>query len=125
AGFGQPDTARGADEERRAEPRLECAHRLADRRWSHPEFRGCSAKAAVLSSAQERLYTVERALPDCEVLLHTLPTLSRIVGRRKRPYVCGEDLKPLEEYCNDRCSRRRARPLSRDRPDRAAEDRSG
>jgi hypothetical protein len=45
-------------------------------------------------NAQERLYAVERALPDCEVLLHTLPTLSRIVARRKRSYVSGEDLKP-------------------------------
>ena len=48
---------------------------------------GCSAKAAVLGNAQERLHTVERALPDCEVLLHALSTLSRIVVRRKRSYI--------------------------------------
>ena len=38
AGFGQADTARGADEERRADARLERAYRLADRRGRHPEF---------------------------------------------------------------------------------------
>ena len=43
---------------------------------------------AMLGNAQERLHAVERA-PDCEVLLHTLPTLPRIVARRKRSYVCG------------------------------------
>ena len=90
----EADTARGADEERCADARLERAHRLADRRWSHPEFRSRSAKTAVLSNAQERLYAVERARPDCAVLLHTLPTLSRIVARGKRSYVRSEDLKP-------------------------------
>jgi hypothetical protein len=34
---------------------------LAVRRWSHPEFRSRSAKTAVPSNAQERLYAVERA----------------------------------------------------------------
>ena len=51
-------------------------------------------RGALPGNAQERLYAVERALPDWEVLLHTLPTLSRIVARRKRSYLCGEDLKP-------------------------------
>jgi hypothetical protein len=51
-------------------------------------------RGALPGNAQERLYAVERALPDCEVLLHTLPTLSRIVARRKRSYLCGEDPKP-------------------------------
>src|ERR1700730_15642792 len=32
-------------------------------------------RGALPGNAQERLYAVERALPDCEVLLHTLPTL--------------------------------------------------
>ena len=94
AGFAQADTARRADEKCCADARLKCAYRLADRRWCYPELRSRSSKTAVLSNAQERLYAVERALPDCEVLLHTLPTLSRIVVRRKRSYICGEDLKP-------------------------------
>jgi hypothetical protein len=38
----------------------------------------------VLGNAQERLNAVERALPDCEVLLHNPSTLSRIVDRGKR-----------------------------------------
>jgi hypothetical protein len=38
----------------------------------------------VLGNAQERLYAVERALPDCEVPLHTPSTLSRIVDCGKR-----------------------------------------
>jgi hypothetical protein len=87
AGLGQADAARRAQEERRADASLECAYRLADRRWRHPQLRGCSAKAAVLGNAQERLHAVERALPDCEVLLHALSTLSRIVVRRKRSYI--------------------------------------
>jgi hypothetical protein len=41
----------------------------------------------VLGNAQERLHAVERALPDCEVLLHAPSTLSRIVVRRKRSYI--------------------------------------
>ena len=91
AGFGQADAARRAYEERRADARLERAHRLADRRRRHPEFRGRSAKTAVLGNAQERLHAVERALPDCEVLLHGPSTLSRIVARRKRSHVWAED----------------------------------
>ena len=51
-------------------------------------------RGALPGNAQERLYAVERALPDCEVPLHTLPTLSRIVARSKRSYLCGEDPKP-------------------------------
>jgi hypothetical protein len=69
-GFGRADTARRADEERYANTRFKCPHRLADRRRSHPEFRGCSPKTAVLGNAQERLYAIERTLPDCEVPLH-------------------------------------------------------
>ena len=87
AGFAQADTARRADEECCADARLKCAYRLADRRWRHPELRGRSAKTAVLGNAQERLHAVERALPDCEVLLHSPSILSRIVARRKRSYI--------------------------------------
>jgi len=86
AGFGQADTARCAYEQRCADAHLKCAYRLANRRWTNPEFRGRSAKTAVLGNAQECLHAVERALPDCEVLLHSLSTLSRIVGRGKRSY---------------------------------------
>ena len=94
AGFGQADTACGADEERCANACLEGAYRLADRRWRHPQLRRCSAKAAVLSNAQERLDAVKGALPDCEVLLHSLTTLSQIVSRRKHSYLYGEEMKP-------------------------------
>jgi hypothetical protein len=83
AGLGQADAARRAYEERGADARLECAYRLTDRRWSHPEIRGRPAKIAVLGNAQERLHAIERALPDCEVLLHSPSTLSRIVHRGK------------------------------------------
>ena len=71
AGFGQADAARRADEERRADARLKRAHRLADRRRSDPDFRGRSAKTAMLGDAQERLHAVERASPDCEVCFIT------------------------------------------------------
>src|SRR5260221_3410594 len=87
AGLGQADTARCAYEERCADARLKCAYRLAHGRWSHAEFRGRFAKTAVLGNAQERLYAVERALPDCEVPLHNPSTLSRIVDRGKRSYI--------------------------------------
>src|SRR6516165_2716442 len=84
AGFGQADAARRTDEERCADPRLECAYRLTNSRRSHPELRGRSAEIAVLGNAQERLHAVECALPDCEVLLHSPSILPRIVARRKR-----------------------------------------
>jgi len=84
AGFSQPDTACGADEESGADTRLESAHRLTDRRRTDAEFCGRSTKAAMLRNAQESLDAVERALPHCEALLHSLPTLSRIVARWKR-----------------------------------------
>ena len=84
AGLGQADAARGADEKRRADARLERPHRLTDGRRRDAEFRRRSAKTAVLGNAQERLDAVERALPDCEVLLHNPSTLSRIVDRGKR-----------------------------------------
>ena len=42
----------------------------------------------LMGNAQERLHAVERALPDCEVLLHAPSTLSRIVVRRKWSYIC-------------------------------------
>src|SRR5712664_3893088 len=87
AGFGQAETARRADEKCCADARLKCAYRLADRRWCYPELRGRFAKTAVLGDAQERLYAAERALPDCEVLLHNPSTLSRIVDRGKRSYI--------------------------------------
>ena len=83
-GFGHADTARGADEQHCADARLECAYHLANSRWRHPELRGCSAETAVPGNAQERLHAVERTLPDCEVLLHSPPTLSRIVAQGKR-----------------------------------------
>src|SRR6516162_268730 len=87
AGFGQTDAARRADEERCADARFECAHRLADSRWGHPKFGGGAPKTVVLGNAQERLHAIERTLPDCEVLLHSPSTLSRIVARGKRPYI--------------------------------------
>src|SRR5258708_4954767 len=87
AGFGKTDAARRADERHCADAPLECAYRLTNSRWRHPELRGCSAETAVLGNAQERLHAVERTLPDCEVLLHTLSILSRIVARGKRPYI--------------------------------------
>src|SRR6204780_193264 len=87
AGFGQADTARGADEERCSYPRLEGADRLADRRRGYPELRGRLAETAVLGDAEERLHAVERALPDCEVLLHGPTTLSWIVAHGKRSYI--------------------------------------
>src|SRR5262249_25343860 len=86
-GFSQADTTRCAYEERRAETRLKGAYRLADRRWSHPEFRGCLAKTAVLRNAEEGLHAVERTLPDCEVLLHGSSTLSPIGDRGKQPHI--------------------------------------
>ena len=87
AGLSEADTARGANEKCRADARLEGADRLADRRRRNPEFRRRFAKAAVLGNAEERLDAVERALPDCEVLLHGPSTLSRIVDRGKRSYI--------------------------------------
>src|SRR6185437_8058345 len=82
AGFGQADAAGCADEKRGADTRLKCTYHLANRRRRHAEFRGRSAKTAVLGDAQERRYAVERALSDCEALLHGLSTLSTIVARR-------------------------------------------
>src|SRR5262249_53756893 len=82
-GFGQADTARRADEERCTDARLKRTYRLADRRRRHPEPSGRAAETAVLGDAQERLHAVERTLPDCEVLLHSSSTLSRIVARGK------------------------------------------
>src|SRR6202035_3147765 len=87
AGFGQADTARGADEQRRADPRLKGADRLADRRRGYPELSRRLAETAVLGNAEERLHAVERALPDCEVLLHGPTTLSRVVAHGKRSYI--------------------------------------
>src|SRR5690349_18791640 len=87
AGLGQADTARCANEQRRADARLKCAYRLAHGRWGHAEFCSCFAKTAVLRNAQEHLHAVERTLPDCEVLLHGPSTLSRIVARGKRAYI--------------------------------------
>jgi hypothetical protein len=87
AGFGQADAARCADAERCADARLKCAYCLADCRWRHPEFRGSPTKIAVLRNTQECLYAVQRALPDCEVLLHSSSILSRIVAVRKRSHI--------------------------------------
>src|SRR6202011_1012164 len=101
ASFGKADTARCAYEESRADARLKCAYRLANRRWCHPELRGRSAKTAVLGNAQERLHAVERALPDCEVLLHSPSTLSRIVARGKPSYLCDNDPKPWRNAVTD------------------------
>jgi hypothetical protein len=41
----------------------------------------------MLGDAEERFDAVERAMPDCEVLLHSPSTLSRIVAGGKRPYI--------------------------------------
>ena len=48
----------------------------------------------MLGDTQKRFRTIEGTVSDCEVLLHSLPTLSRIVAGRKLSYVWGEDLKP-------------------------------
>src|SRR5262249_55067227 len=87
AGFGQADAARGADEERCTDARLECAHRLADRRWGHRELRGRSSEISVLGDAEECLHAVECALPDCEVLLHSPSILSRIIACGEAAYI--------------------------------------
>src|SRR5262249_11180863 len=87
AGFSQTNAARRADEQCCADPRLQCPDRLANRRRSNPKIGRSSAKAAVLRNAQERLDAIKRALSDCEVLLHSPSTLSRIVGRWKRSYL--------------------------------------
>ena len=79
-GFAQANTARRADEKCCADAPLKCAYRLADRRWCYPERRGRFAKTAVMGNAQERLYAVERAMLDREVLLHSPSRLSRIVA---------------------------------------------
>jgi hypothetical protein len=71
AGLGQADAARRAYEERCAEAHLKRSHRLAHCRRRHPEFRGRFAKVAASGDAEESLHAVERALPDCEVLLHS------------------------------------------------------
>ena len=84
AGLRQANAARRTCEERRADTLLERAHRLADRRWRHAEFRRRAAKAPVSRDAQERLHAIERAVPDCEVLLHTSSTLLRIDAPEKR-----------------------------------------
>ena len=42
------------------------------------------ANWTLTGDAEERLHAVERAAPDCEVLLHSSSTLSRIVARGKR-----------------------------------------
>ena len=38
---------------------------------------------------------LERAVPDCEVLLHTSSTLSRIIAREKRPYLTANEREEL------------------------------
>ncbi len=83
----RPDAAGRADEEHGADARLKCAYRLTDRRWRYPEFSGRSAETTVPGDTQERLHAVERTVSDCEVLLHSPSTLSRIVARGKRPYI--------------------------------------
>ena len=83
ARFRKTDATRRARKERRADAGLERAHGLANRRWRHAEFCGRSAKAPMVGNTQKRLDTVERAVPHCEVLLHSPSTLSRIVAREK------------------------------------------
>jgi hypothetical protein len=61
-------------------------------------------RGALPGNAQERLYAVERALPDCEVLLHTLPTLSRDSRSQEALVSLRRGSEALEECCNDRCS---------------------
>ncbi len=87
AGLGQADAACRADEERRADAALEGPNRLADGRGRHSEFDRRFAKIAMPGNAQKRLDTVERAVSDCEVLLHSLSILYRIAARRKQPHV--------------------------------------
>jgi hypothetical protein len=87
AGFGQPDTASRAYEERCADPRLKRTHGLADRRRRHRKLGSRFAKTAVLGNAEERLHAVERTVPDCEVLLHNPSTLSRIMDGGKPAYI--------------------------------------
>src|ERR1700738_2965905 len=44
-------------------------------------------QALAPARAEERLDAVERALPDCEVLLHGPSTLSRIVARGEQAHI--------------------------------------
>jgi hypothetical protein len=46
-----------------------------------------SPEVAVLGNTQECFHALQRALPDCEVTLHSSSTLSRIVARGKRSYI--------------------------------------
>src|SRR6185437_3263849 len=85
--FSETDASRGADEQRRADPRLQRADRLADRRRCHVELGRGLAEIAVLRHGEERLDAVQRALPDCEVTLHGISTLSRLIAHGKRPYI--------------------------------------
>ena len=117
AGLGQADAAGGANEQRRPEPRFQRPHRLTDGRRRDAELPRRAAKTAAPGDAQERLHAVERALPDCEVLLHTSSTLSPIVAGGKRSYIWlanrasplanpeihDNGLEASKEPCNDRC----------------------
>jgi hypothetical protein len=69
-GLCEADAAGCAAEERRADALFERADHLADRRWTYAKDRGCLAKIAMLRDTQERLHAIERALSDCEVVLH-------------------------------------------------------
>ena len=90
AGFGQPDTARGAGEDAAPMRFPACATAWLIADGVTPSCAAALRKLRSLSNAQERLDAVQRALPDCELRPHSLIILSRKVARRKRPYVCGE-----------------------------------
>jgi len=60
-------------------PSIERAHRLTDGGRRHAEIGGSLPKTLMPDDAQEGLDAVESSVPDCEVLLHRLCRLSRIV----------------------------------------------
>src|SRR5215469_4334716 len=61
-----------------------------------------SASNSVLGNTQEHFHAVERALPDCEVLLHSPSILWWIVARRKRPYIRLANRYPSSHRLTDR-----------------------
>jgi len=52
-----------------------------------PEFRSRPCENCGAAQRSERRHTVERALPDCEVILHKPWTLPRVVLRGERSYI--------------------------------------
>ena len=70
ARLGQADAARGAGEQRDADPGLESTDRLADRRRRHPQIIGSLAEAAPRRHAQECFDAIQRAARHRVVRLH-------------------------------------------------------